>query len=110
MWPISITPSLAPTPTQAVKPGCQDICDLMRTLDVHCLLLDQRKPPVSGFGFSHCGDLRGRGRQTSLAFVKLDLGARDVNADGPSHPWMHPGAGKILSERECCYFVNPGCL
>ena len=42
------------------------------------------------------GVLRGRGRQTGLAFVKLDLGARDVNADGPSFPWMHPGAGKVL--------------
>ncbi|KAM5268787.1 metalloprotease TIKI2 isoform 1-T1 [Hipposideros larvatus] len=38
----------------------------------------------------------GAGRQT---FVKLDLGARDVNADGPSLPWMHTRVGKILSER-----------
>lgn len=66
----------------------------MWTVAVHCQLLDQRKPPVSGSGFSHRGDLRGRGRQTSLAFVKLDLGARDVNADGPSLPWMHLGLGR----------------
>lgn len=82
----------------------------MQTMAVRCRLLDQRKPPGSGSGFSHRGDLRGRGRQTSLAFVKLDLGARDVNADCPSLPRMHPGAGKTLSERECCYYVNPGCL
>lgn len=63
---------------------------------------------MSGFGFSHCGNLRGMGRQTGLAFVKLDLGARDVNADSPSLPWMHPRAGTILSENECCYFETLG--
>lgn len=69
--------------------------------------LDQRKPPVPGFGFSHRGDLGGRGRQTSLAFVKLDLGARDVNADGPSLPWMHPRAGKILFGKRMLLFCKP---
>lgn len=84
----------------------------MRTLAVQHLLLDQREPPVSGFGFSHLGDLGGRGRQTNLAFVKLDLGARDVNADAdsPSLLGCILGLGRYFLERECCYFVNPGCL
>lgn len=63
------------------------------------LLLDWQKPPVPRFGFSRHGVLREWGRQTGLAFVKLDWGARDVNADDPSLPWMHPRVGRYFRKR-----------
>lgn len=50
------------------------------------------------------------GQADRFSFCEAGLGVRDVNADGPSLPWMHPRAGKVLSERECCYFETPGCL
>lgn len=70
--------------------------NLRQTVALNWLAPRPAKPPVSGFGFSHHGDLRERGRQTGLAFVKLDLGARDVNADDPSLPWMHPKVGRYF--------------
>lgn len=89
-----ITPELAPTSTQGRG------SPVVQTSVTSCgprlstgLSLDGRSLPTPAQLLPR-QDLRGRGEQVGLAFVKLDLGAGSVDTGHPSLPWMHPGAWK----------------